>query len=462
MKKWKIVLPTLLATTSLPLVSLVSCSEPKQLPIFSQDGNGEMSDNKTATISIDWDLTSDTIEFTNMSFSCKGGDITTTNIDCPDPTARPRQFVIKFTNAIEGSISDGVFAFHYNDSTIDVDKDESVENINITEFAPDRVDFATCNWKVVTDACKDLEDKKITENEFCKKFKFGNVSAARISDFIGKVKNITLNGQPHYVKVVGIEEDFMGTNHTNPVVFTFQFDNLISRASDGMFLQVKWQADAQSNADNHYYWNSTLFNALNDDTEAEITWENDPDEKQSVYEMIKEGEPTLGDSIKSVYRGVNTYNGTEVDVPFELTTQQTKLFCPTLSNFFSDEGILKSAITNAGTGQKAMYSAEGQPHEVGVLAQYSFYKEIIEDAPFVVESDDDRKWTQFECLKLFDSANYSKKPDVGSYWYWITSPNIYNKWYSANSWFVRSTADIGKEDQHAVNHPGAIAPCFCI
>lgn len=145
MKRWKIILPSLLATTSLPLVSLVSCGNPEDKPEFKQDGIGEIVDSKTAIISIDWTTADKSMKFTKLSFSCNGGTIQATEIRCFNPSARPCRFEIKFNNDLTKNIADGIFNFHYKGEKDIIGKKTSIEGIQIANDYIDSESFYSIN-----------------------------------------------------------------------------------------------------------------------------------------------------------------------------------------------------------------------------------------------------------------------------------------------------------------------------
>ncbi|MCQ3914416.1 MAG: hypothetical protein MJ201_01175 [Mycoplasmoidaceae bacterium] len=92
----------------------------------------------------------------------------------------------------------------------------------------DRLDFNTCDWSEIINACNKLEEGEITNAEFCKKFKFDSTPAKNLNDFVGKTRIVNINSQDHIVRVDGVKQDYLDETHEQPVVFTFEFENLIS------------------------------------------------------------------------------------------------------------------------------------------------------------------------------------------------------------------------------------------
>ncbi|XQP55572.1 MAG: leucine-rich repeat protein [Mycoplasmoidaceae bacterium] len=139
MKKWRLILPSLTIAAATPLVSLVGCGffiPSVKEPEFSQLGKGEMSDAKTAEISINWKPTSDSITLSDFAFTCKAGAINGNVTPISEPGDRPYELQITFANDIEDNITDGVLSFHYDDKTAKVSKDGSVTNIKISKYNP--------------------------------------------------------------------------------------------------------------------------------------------------------------------------------------------------------------------------------------------------------------------------------------------------------------------------------------
>ncbi len=68
----------------------------------------------------------------------------------------------------------------------------------------------------------------------------------------------------------------------------------------------------------------------------------------------------LDELIKPVYRGVNVGSLTD---GWQLSEQSTKLFCPTIANFFSQKGIQDSPTGWIPVDQRELYYGEGQQYE---------------------------------------------------------------------------------------------------
>ncbi|MCQ3908212.1 MAG: hypothetical protein MJ200_01295 [Mycoplasmoidaceae bacterium] len=56
--------------------------------------------------------------------------------------------------------------------------------------------------------------------------------------FIGKERDLKMNGQTYKVQVVGIKQDYLDANGTKPVALTFRFKNLVSD-KDGHYMRIE-------------------------------------------------------------------------------------------------------------------------------------------------------------------------------------------------------------------------------
>lgn len=330
------------------------------------------------------------------------------------------------------SFTDYEFNINVSDlrsATISLPADATIGDIYVTFNLPPIVppnDFETDDWLTIIYFANSGIDTLV---------KVYNMRSPE--DFIGLERKVVLNNQIHTVKVIGVNEDFVDAEHKVPVALTFQFDNLISN-EDGKYLSVQWEKG--DNLNNIDYWDSTLENALNG---SNVVWENDSQNNLSVLQMINQSDKELAQGIKSVYRSVNSPN--EKEKTFSPITQKTKLFCPTISNLFSQKGIQDTNDKYIPDNTIELYCNEGK--------QYRYYADIakIGDEPIINQFE---IWTNFDCLKFKDCIS-SGVEDESSYYSWSSSPNVIGN----DIWrfYLDGSVFLGTYD-----YPNAIAPCFCI
>lgn len=313
-----------------------------------------------------------------------------------------------------------------------------------------RIDFCTCDWADIADACNKLETGDWTVKRFCANFKFGDTPATNLDDFAGQKRKIMLNTHEHEVIVLGAQQDFMDANKTKPVALTFQFNNSASAKETRQpiptippysYLEVNWNTLQDDN-----YWNSTLNNVLNSNDSVDWKWPED--EHRSIITMIKDENANLASNIKNIYRSANVYNSDKSE--YELSTRQTTLFCPCLANFFSEEGLVVGDYIKT-EEQKNKYLDEG--------TQYQYYKNEIGNGHI----EENGTGITYNCLA---------HPDVNnSYFpYHLSSINLNNTlmmYCSVNQrgnyetqvleWAKLSHSTIGSTPMG-----GTVCPCFCI
>ncbi|XQP55110.1 MAG: InlB B-repeat-containing protein [Mycoplasmoidaceae bacterium] len=298
-------------------------------------------------------------------------------------------------------------------------------------------DFRLCDWSVVVDVCNKFENGDINEEQFCKYFTLRGLENSNeqtfqpssFDDFIGQARFVHINGIHHTTIVVGCQQDvFWNPSSTinKPVALTFQFTNLISN-NDGAYIPTKWGENT-----NFDYWRSTLYHFLNDEGDGQ----------NSVYLMIAADEYNAGlveeGGIKDVRRIVNGGSpGSWAPI-----ASSAKLFCPSLSNFFSKTGMEATDDSVIPSIDVDKYCAEGQ--------QYAYYKNNgIEDAPIQAGG----VLNKFPCLVFYD--NNHQRNGV-----WISTPYLqeYN-----SSWFVNYLGDYSSGVSKVfVNNEFAVVPCFCV
>ncbi|XQP55337.1 MAG: InlB B-repeat-containing protein [Mycoplasmoidaceae bacterium] len=278
-------------------------------------------------------------------------------------------------------------------------------------------------------------------------------------EFIGLTRTINLNGYDHKVRVVGINQDYTDKDSTKPVTLTFQFESVVSGQDRGIGLEIEWNSEAS----NQNYWESTLENALNSE-DNDVAWyasSQESTEHRSVQTIIKDENKLLMNNIKSVYRGVNVYDETIEQSPqYHSVYKPVKIFIPTFSNLFSTIGINTSEVIVGDDAQakKDLYCQEGQLGDVD--RQYQYYAQpdpeqqnetfkYINDHTLDVSS-------LYECLCRKDCFSTPAARE-----YWLSSPTFPTSQYPDCSWYV--SGDGGVYAIAAVNQTKkCVAPCFCI
>lgn len=239
---------------------------------------------------------------------------------------------------------------------------------------------------------------------------------------IGLERKVTINGLEHTVKVVGEEQDYLDEKHEKPVTLTFQFTNLIS-GTNKKLLSTFWQGgDQQINA---HYWNSTLNDALN--STEDVEWRDGDkghlvDEKHSVYEMIKDGNKDLAKNIKSVDKVVNVDPSESIN--WIQMNHATKLFCPTIANYYQNDKLPTSY----------QHLAEGK--------QYQYYEKKLKDK------------SAFDANSILLYSDLAQQQSN----YWLTSPKIGDR----DQIYCIGLSQHGAVINQGCSHQYPVAPCFCI
>ncbi|MCQ2786984.1 MAG: hypothetical protein MJ199_01120 [Bacilli bacterium] len=111
---------------------LVSCNgqAPSQDVKFLIQESSVTLNDRTIVIHLDWEPSSDIIEFSNFSFTLKNQSDITSTVTLKDVSARPLELTNTFNQALEND-DIGELTFHYNDKTIKKEGEGKVENINI-------------------------------------------------------------------------------------------------------------------------------------------------------------------------------------------------------------------------------------------------------------------------------------------------------------------------------------------
>lgn len=276
--------------------------------------------------------------------------------------------------------------------------------LNPQPVMPEKERFAIDEWSLVADYASQGIDV------LHEKYKYDCANNKEFPNtLIGLERTVDINGHAHTVRVIGEEEDTRADG--KKVALTFQFTNVISD-ENGNGIKVPWERG--DDATNENYWDSDLYDFLNDQGYEDIP---------SVYEMIEDGDnDELAELIQPVSFSVNTFT----DGDWHPTTNITKLFCPVIANYFSQETIRDY--------HNPKFCDEG--------TQYQYYVKNIGDSDFTEDH---------LCLELGDINNYN-------YSYWVTSPEM-DEYHTGQPEIVSRN---GHLSWGSCMHSLWVAPCFCI
>lgn len=338
-------------------------------------------------------------------------------------------------------------------------------------------DFSTDSWSTVCFYANQGIDK--LHEVYAKDCKNNNFMPGTL---IGLERTATLNGEKHQVMVIDEKADTYDKDGSDtPVALTFQFRNLISGGEQEykgkkMALFINWTDKRSEGAGN--YWNSALNNALNGtDTDAKpVKWQNEnesfSDVHTSVFQMIEKGESALADNIKLVKRTVATF--TEKDPDFQnpkwtTTPGETKLFCPTISNYFSPKGLADSDDGIISEEHMPVCLSEGQTNIDD--KQYTYYAQSNRIGDSVIGKnvgDPHQIQPTFDFMVIRDVSGSGPEPIPKTYWSWVGSPWLEDKIGidpkpGASGERISNISPDGCFCNHAdLNDFNAVAPCFCI
>lgn len=440
MKRWKIILPSLIATTSLPLVSLVGCGQQSEQVVGGQTILYGSDDETQGMDTSSWNLKKGKI-ILPAELSVVGPDKNSVTIDDGG--------YIHW-----GDLDQGIYRF--NVQAVFEGKKFKSEDIKLC-IGPKTTAFENDSWSVVGWlANQGIDMLHAAYKDDCER----NVRYP--GTLIGLTKKVKLNGLDHIVRVVdenqgSFDYDEKTNKFANNASLTFQFQNLISwegvagGADAGTYLQIEWETDFMEQGSKNY-WISSLHNAL--EGNYPVFWQDatgtdvaDASKQISVLQMIKkDNNDGLDTYIRSVYRNVHTYDIKIGDKPlWYLTSRPSKIFCPFLSNIFSVKGIKNSNKSVIPSLYWDLYCEEGQ--------QFAYYKNplVVGDQP-ITDSDGQSRF--FGLLAFKDVAGSGETP--GSSNYWLSTPKMDTP---AGIW---NFGGDGKLYGNGVNDFIALAPCFCI
>ncbi|XQP56030.1 MAG: hypothetical protein ACOQNY_01425 [Mycoplasmoidaceae bacterium] len=424
-KKLLILLPSLAATASMPLLSLVGCGcQPPSKEVKFSIADKSTTSAYEANIVLKWTKGHD-LEFdpSSWSFTCASGEAS--NISFDDTKGK---LTLKFDEP-QDDIVNGKLSFTYSDLT--TEEAGIVVNIqNIFIDAPERKSFNICDWQDVVNSCREYENTH-DPKAFLNNFYFGNAGSKdypkTLEDFAGQQRTVYLDGlleqNKYTVKVLGIGQDFTNPPH-DCVGMTFQFDTPVG---DTYGSPYEWNYEEN----NRVFWQTPLCQNV-------LLGEGD----QGLLTRIK----SFGNNPKSVLLPVQRkvlINGKEDMKPGNW------FFMPVLGDIFSISGLM-----NSFDGATQTYIPESMGEDFrGSNLEYTYYKEYVGGNNPLAQKDVIESANQFPCLIKKDHGN---KPVN----YWITTPYMKDTTSafcidSKNGGKISTTIVINFADYY-------IAPCFCI
>lgn len=109
---------------------LIKLDEPSKDVKFSIEESSLILENQSTTLHLDWEPSSDVIEFNDFNFTLKNQSDITSTVTSKESTTRPLELTITFNSELH---TDDIaeLTFHYHDKTIKKEGEGKVENINI-------------------------------------------------------------------------------------------------------------------------------------------------------------------------------------------------------------------------------------------------------------------------------------------------------------------------------------------
>lgn len=121
-------------------------------------------------------------------------------------------------------------------------------------------------------SCNSAKNKKWYEyNDWWNYCSSGKNGEQAMTDDIGKEVNVTVNGQVHKVRLIGVEHDVLSDDTTKKAHCTFEFSNLLSD-SNGYSLATLWNTKDGTSSTNYDYENSDLRTALDGIVNGALRW----------------------------------------------------------------------------------------------------------------------------------------------------------------------------------------------
>lgn len=149
MKKVLLV-PTILAIASAPTISLVGCGNGGDEPTKSVDfgiSSRQTTSKTTATLSLDWQPSEDSITFSSLSATSASNKIVSYEFDIEQ--SRPQQINLRFENELTVNVDDIVLEFDYHDKTQKIIDHAVLNNIHVDKYVEPPEPESEIEWDFV-------------------------------------------------------------------------------------------------------------------------------------------------------------------------------------------------------------------------------------------------------------------------------------------------------------------------
>lgn len=261
----------------------------------------------------------------------------------------------------------------------------------------------------------------------------------------GVTQTITINGQPHKVRLIGVDHDELADGSGNKAHTTWEFVNYISD-SNGYSLSVPWNVKNAETSNAQDYPNSNLRKAIDGGGNGDLMWyEKESPTKSTTYNTS--ALDMLPKDLKEVLKTVK--KETAVSYQFKVTTYDTKLFA--LSHRETTEKDDTMAANEGETYQ--FYKGEGDIDANRIKYQVKWHEGAA------------TTWTNITDIKFKDSSlhtwsyagfNSGYKDEYGGFG-WLRSP-LNNA--SSSAWQIGVGGAYLKYSVYQYALP--VAPAFCI
>ena len=422
MRRWKIILPSLIATTSLPFISLVGCGEKTTIELSGGNTKlwGEVGEQGSDTNS--WSLKKGT-EILEATLEVVGPDKDKVGITDGfitwNKNLEKRNYVFKIQTTYDGKI------YQSNDITLRV--------------GPTATSFESDSWDTVVWWANQGIDvlHHVYKNE-CD----NNPIEAFKGSLVGYQRNLSLKfdentTQTYPVKVIGEEQDNYGVDQQELAALTFEFVNVISDADEAPLTTYR-TLEVDGEFDMWHYWDCNVDACLNTQRPGEEPipfWCDYPEMTKSVLQMIDDGGDLDLTDIKSVNRKANESD--DDGQTYQTIKTHRKLFLPNISDMYTEKGISQATRFNE-DDLKFLMDENSRDRK-----QYTYYKEFIGDGSIDGKFNELKKTSlSNQCADFYISSrclNWGNFVYVASDYTFIITNSIY-------SYFNKY----------------AVAPCFCI
>ena len=136
MKKIYVLIPSLVALSNAPLITLAGCSKKNTELKFSV--STETTGQNTASIFLDWKPSGNSIIFTNWKAKSETNPIS--NVD-PGSESRPRQIKLTFSQKLSDDLNDVVIEFNYYDGTSKREGHKKIDGICIDKYNSSSIEW---------------------------------------------------------------------------------------------------------------------------------------------------------------------------------------------------------------------------------------------------------------------------------------------------------------------------------